>query len=283
MVIDVHTHIFPPEIRRDRCRWRAGEADFCLLYDDPEARLVGATDLVAYLDRAGVDAACVFGFPWRSQETARLANDYVIAAAARFPGRLIPFACVDPSAAAARAEAERCLTAGARGLGEIATYGAGLGDGVRRRVGELAELCREAGVPLLLHTNEAVGHHYPGKTRMALWQVYDLVRRHPETTWILGHWGGGLYVYHLLRKEAGEVLRNVFYDTAAGPFLYRPEVYRAFRAAAGIDRLLFGSDYPLLALDRYRHDMSAAGLGADEAAAVLGGNAARLLHLGRER
>ncbi len=281
MILDAHTHLCPPEIRADRAAFFPGEDDFRLLYADPRARLAGASDLVAYLDESGIRAACAFGFPWNDDGHTRLCNDYVLDASRRFPGRILPLACVNPlrGPAAAR-EAERCLAAGARGLGEIATYGAGLGPEVRAALDPLAELCREAGVPLLLHTNEPVGHDYPGKSRIEPSDVYALVRDHPGTRWILAHWGGGLFVYYLLKKEAPEVLRNVWYDTAAGPYLYRPAAYRTALDAAGPDRLVFGSDFPLLGLDRYRRDAEAAGLSADELAAVFGRNLARVLDPG---
>ncbi len=278
MIVDVHTHICPPEIRQNREAFFPGEDDFRLIYADPRARLVGATDLAARMDREGIGAACAFGFPWNDDGRTRLCNDYVLNAARRLPGRVIPFACVNPlRGPAAVREAERCLAAGARGLGEIATYRAGLGEPVRRALAPLAELCREAGVPLLLHTNEPVGHAYPGKSPMGPGDVYAVVGAHPGTRWILAHWGGGLFAYHLLRKEVDEVLRNVWYDTAAGPFLYKPAAYRHLIDIAGPGRLLFGSDYPLLGLARYRSDMEGAGLTPAEIEAVLGGNALDLL------
>ncbi len=278
MVLDAHTHIFPPEVRGDRGRYFAGEDEFSLLYRDPRARLAGTEDLVDYLDRNGIQAACAFGFPWRCADAARRGNDYVLEAARRFPDRILALGCVNPLGGdGALREAERCLGAGARGLGELATYAAGLGPEVRKALGPFAELCREAGVPLLLHANEPVGHGYPGKAPMGPSDLYELVREHPATKWILAHWGGGLFVYHLLRRDADEVLRNVYYDTAAGPYLYKPDAYRAALDTAGADRLVFGSDYPLLELPRYRAEMDAAGLTADERAGVLGGNLARIL------
>lgn len=279
MILDCHTHVFPPEIRRRRDAYFDGEPDFRLLYEPPRSLLVGARELVEHLDASSIRAACTFAFPWKSPETTRLCNDYVLDAARRFPGRLLPFGCVNPLTAGALAEAERCLAAGARGIGEVATYGDGLGPAVREALAPLADLCREAGVPLLLHTNEPVGHDYPGKSRMDLSELYALVKAHPDTTWLLAHWGGGLFAYHLLKKEVGEVLRNCYFDTAAGPYLYKPSVYRHALDLAGPDRVVFGSDYPLLALPRYRKDLDEAGLSDREKAAVLGGNLARLLGL----
>lgn len=280
MVIDAHTHLCPPEVRARRESFFEGEEDFRLIYDDPRARLVGVEDLVGYLDEAHIDAACAFGFPWRRADTARLANDYCLDAARRFPGRVLPFVCVNPRVGPeAVREAERCLAGGARGVGEIAVYAEGLGPDMRRALAPLAELCREAGVPLLLHTNEPVGHSYPGKCPMELSELYALVAEHPDTRWILAHWGGGLFAYYLLKKEADEVLRNCWFDTAAAPYLYKPEAYRRFIDIAGPGRLVFGSDYPLLGLPRYRRDIDQAGLSDDEARRLLGDNLAGLLGL----
>ncbi|NTU60222.1 MAG: amidohydrolase [Deltaproteobacteria bacterium] len=235
---------------------------------------------MAALHRWGADAACAFGFPFTDIGKSRLCNDYALEAARENPGRVIPFACVNPLAPGAAAEAGRCLAAGARGVGEIATYGEGLGPDVRRAMAPLAELCREAGVPLLLHTNEPIGHEYAGKCHMELSEIYALVKAHPGTKWILAHWGAGLFAYGLLKKEVDDVLRNCTFDTSAGPYLYKPSVYRHAIDLAGADRVVFGSDYPLLGLPRYRRDMEEAGLSEEEKAAILGGNLARVLGIG---
>jgi len=277
MILDAHTHICPPEIRADRSRYFEGEGDFRLLYENPAARLIGASELVSALDRWGADGAVAFGFPWNDDAYTRLCNDYVLDAARRHPGRVIPFACVNPLRPTALAEAERCLSGGARGLGEIATYGAGLGPEVRRAVAPLAELCREAGVPLLLHANEPVGHAYPGKSVMGHTDLYALASAHRETKWIFAHFGGGLFVHHLLKKEVDEALANVWYDTAAQPYLLKPRAYRLFADLAGAGKLLYGSDFPLLELPRYRDAMVEGGLTEAERAMVLGDNLAALL------
>ena len=52
------------------------------------------------------------------------------------------------------------------------------------------------------------------------------------------------------------------------------------RLASLGDRVLFGSDFPLLGAKRYFEEMRAAGLSTEEMAAVCGGNAQRLFSLG---
>lgn len=280
MILDAHTHIFPPEICNARENFLAGEPDFALIYENPAARLVEGGELSAALARWGADGACAFGFPFTDNGKSALCNDYVLWAAKEYPGRIIPFACVNPAMGReALKEVERALAAGAKGVGELATYKAGLGPEVRAALQPIASLCREAGVPLLLHANEPIGHEYPGKSRMEVSDLYALVKESQETTWIMAHWGGGLFFYELLKKEVSETLRNVYYDTSAGPFLYKPETYRRFIEIAGVAKLLHGTDYPLLEQPRYEKDHQAAGLSKKERSAILGGNLAGILNL----
>ena len=142
-------------------------------------------------------------------------------------------------------------------------------------------LCRERGVPVLLHTNEEVGHLYPGKTPNTMIQIYETISRFPENTIVLAHWGGGLFFYNLLKKAVKETLKNIYYDTAASPFLYDSRIYRYASDLAGIDKILLGTDYPLLKPGRYFDEMTAGGLTPQEKNRVCGANAARLLKLDR--
>ena len=49
--------------------------------------------------------------------------------------------------------------------------------------------------------------------------------------------------------------------------------------AVGAERILLGTDHPLLEVPRYLRAFDQAGLGEAERALVTGGNAARILHL----
>jgi len=74
-------------------------------------------------------------------------------------------------------------------------------------------------------------------------------------------------------------LRNVYFDTAASPYLYDPAVYSVAVQAVGAEKILFGSDYPLLPPERYFKEMEAAGLSPRDRELICGGNAARLLNI----
>ena len=47
----------------------------------------------------------------------------------------------------------------------------------------------------------------------------------------------------------------------------------------GVEKILYGSDFPLLPLDRYRAGFLEAGFDESEIAAVLGGNLAEMMGL----
>jgi predicted TIM-barrel fold metal-dependent hydrolase len=102
-----------------------------------------------------------------------------------------------------------------------------------------------------------------------------LARDFPAVNFILAHWGGGL----AWAPEA-MVLPNVWFDTAASPLLYGPEVWG--RPHGG--RVLFGSDYPLILYPKTESVPGVAGLlgeavKAGASTAWLGGNAAGLFGL----
>lgn len=279
MKIDVHTHIFPPEIVQDRDRFFHGEPAFELLYSSPKSKLVGAELLVEAMDEAGIDYSVVFGFPWSDPQTAARNNDYVLESAAKFPSRLIPLACVHPLSSGAEQEAARCLEAGAAGLGELAIYGDCDQAQTVEKFRSLASICLDHHGVLLVHANEPVGHAYPGKAPQPLRFYYELAKACHAVTLILAHWGGGLCFYELLKKEVRETLSHVYYDTAASPYLYRKTIFPEMVRILSPDKILLGSDYPLLPVSRYFKEMEEAGLDPTAVEAIAGANAAKVFGL----
>jgi predicted TIM-barrel fold metal-dependent hydrolase len=264
MIIDFHTHIFPEKICANRESYFPDEAEFSMLYRQPKSKLTVAQELVAAMDDQGVDQAVIFGFPWKNPETLSEHNDYIAESVAKFPKRLIGFCCLDPFSRKAAAEAQRCLAGNFSGVGELAYYQSGFDEEAVKHLEPIMAICREADVPVLIHTNKPIGHQYPGKIPMTFPQLYGLIRRFPENRIVLAHWGGGIFFFHLVKKEIKESLRNVYFDTAASPFLYDPEVYSIAVQIVGPEKILFGSDYPLISPHRYFQEMKAAGLSPAE-------------------
>jgi hypothetical protein len=270
-VFDCHTHIFPPEAIRQRERIAGHDKGFAAIYGDRRARMVDAEGLAEYMDREGVDRAAAGCFPFRDAGLLRLANDYVLDAAKK-DRRIMPFILVDRyDEAKAMDEAGRCFGLGAAGVGEIAWYDAPFGASERKSLDALAAYMEQTGMALLMHLNEPVGHSYPGKTEADFREVATFVEAHPSLRIILAHLGGGICFYELM-PEIRKAFALVRYDLAATPFLYSDDLYR-FAAAFLPDKALFGSDYPLLALSRYKPLMDGLEEGVREK--FLWGNARR--------
>lgn len=279
MIVDFHTHVFPEEIRENRGRYFPSEPAFRLLYESPKSRLVSGDETLAVMDAEGIDVSVIFGFPWRDPEVARKNNDYVLDLVARHPERFAGFCCLDPASPGAEQEVERCLDAGLSGVGELAFYESGIAETALDRLAPIMNLCRERQVPVMVHTNEPVGHRYPGKTPNTLAEIYEMIRRFAGNTIVLAHWGGGIFFYNLLKKEVEEALANVYFDTAASPYLYTSGIYTIAKNLAGLDKILFGTDFPLLNPSRYFKEFDDAGLTREEIDAICGENGRRLLNL----
>ena len=269
MIIDAHTHILPPSIIQARSEYMAADRWFGLLYASPRSRLASAPDLIASMDRAGIDAAVCFGFGFRDGEICRRCNDYVLDSAAQWPGRIIPFSLVSPAEEGAVREAQRCLDAGAVGIGELMPDGQefSLQD---ERLATLIQLLEASNAPLMLHVNELVGHRYPGKGRVGPEDAYALATAHPALNLILSHWGGGLPFYELM-PSAHAALTNVWYDTAASPLLYDDRIF-ALVSRWAPNKVIFGTDYPLLTQRRFLDRVLSVEIPAEELQAMLAGN-----------
>ena len=252
-VIDAHTHLFPPDIIKMRERIASKDARFSLLYANPKARMVEETELSRYMREESIDQAVITGFPFKDRGLIAACNDYILDAA-RHNRTLIPFVIVDAQDTRfALTEAMRCVGLGARGIGEIAFYDSGFAEEERKALGSIADYAATQGLPLMLHVNEQVGHVYHGKSRMDFQELVLFIEAYPQLTTILSHLGGGICFYEFM-PEIKKAFRRVYYDLAAVPLLYGKEMYE-FTTLCMPDKVLFGSDYPLLSYKRYKADM----------------------------
>jgi len=275
--IDFHVHITPPKISANWRGYAEKEPYFSLLSHSPKNKFASVPDIIAALDAAGFDKAVVFGFAFQDAGLCRYVNDYVIASVTQYPDRLIGFMVVPPGGAEPEKEVERCHAAGLRGVGELFPDGQGFDIADARQTAALASACMYFNIPLLIHTNEPVGHQYPGKTNTRLRDLERFIENNPGLKIVLAHWGGGLLFYETI-PEMREKCRNVYYDTAASPLLYDPSVYRAACALGLSEKILFGSDFPLLPHARYIDELAASGVSPLERERILGGNALELLN-----
>jgi predicted TIM-barrel fold metal-dependent hydrolase len=276
VIIDFHTHIFPPIVREGREEYVRRDATFAEMYGSPRAKIATAEELLRSMDETGVEVSVALGFAWRDHQDCVRHNDYLLEVAGKSDGRIVPFCTVNLLAGedAAR-EVERCAGGGARGLGELRPDNQGWAlDGPAGDV--LAELASRHHLILLFHVTEPVGHEYPGKQGLSLDSFYRFAVGHHLPKLVGGHLAGGLPLYASM-PAVRRALPGPYADTAALRYLYEPSVLPAIAQALGNDRLLFGSDFPLVSQAAALSEVRGSGLEETAQRRVLGENAALLL------
>jgi predicted TIM-barrel fold metal-dependent hydrolase len=292
-IFDCHIHMYPPEVFRDPVAWGTANAEpwwtFCVAPPNVPT-LQGWADvprLLRDMDAAGIERCLMLGWYWENQETCELQNRWFIDWVQAHPDRLLGFATVQPNSGQRGLDnVRRALDSGLCGLGELLPQAQHFSF-QDENWSRLVALATERKVPINLHVTDPLGYT-PGSTTKPtpLEDFIQLARTFPDTNFILAHWGGGIPFYELSPKLK-PALRNIYYDTAASPLIYDPAVFRRVVDLIGPERILFGTDYPLLCYPKLTRepdlarqlDESRTGLTAAEQDAVLGGNLRRLLRL----
>jgi len=278
-VVDAHTHVFSPAVCGGRSRYVDRDRWFATLYENPAATLATAEDLIASMDAVGIAHSVACGFPWADAGLCRDHNAYLADAARRFPDRISWLGIVVPGSDAVERDARWCFENGASGIGEINADAQGVDLRDPHAFRAVAGVCIEAERPLMLHASEPVGHDYPGKGTATPEKLLALLGNFPDLTVVAAHWGGGLPFYELM-PEVANLTANLLYDTGASTYLYEFQIFRSVLDIVGSERVLFGSDYPVLKQGRFLERTLAANWRSDdERSAVLSENAIRVYRL----
>lgn len=294
MIVDAHTHIFPPAVRARRETLLSSEPAFAEIYTDPRAAMTTAEELLASMDSAGVDRSVAANFAWRDEALVDETNEYLLDAAARSGGRLLPFVSVfleggghgaavmeeAPIAPRhdARAKLRALASAGARGIGELRPEQSGYNLANSDEADILAWAASAFDLPLLIHASEPVGHAYPGKEGGPIGPLCAFARSAPGIAVIAAHWGGGLPFYALM-PEVADALDNVYVDTSAGHLIYDDRIYRAVITLLGAEKILWASDFPLMTQTRSLDRLRLIDLSDEERILICGENAGQLFGL----
>ena len=276
VIIDFHTHIFSPKIKAEREPYLSDPC-FATLYSDRKARLATAEDLIESMDKEGVDVSVALNIDWTSHDLCVETNDYILESVSRYPKRLVGFCAVQPTLTDKTAkEIERCAKAGAKGIGELRPGVRALDPGKGEVIASFMATMKKHRLILLTHSSEPVGHLYKGKGVVTPDLLYSLITAAEGVPLVCAHWGGGLPFYALM-PEMKQALNNVYFDSAASPYLYSPQIYNQVSRLVGADKILFGTDYPLLKPKRLLNEIDSLNLPLHEKELILSGNARKLL------
>lgn len=307
MIIDIHRHMWSLAQRHPVVREIAHSAPTVRYLQPEELPLVPDVDatadaIVAEMDGAGVDLSALLMADYHmrlgdavfSPEGENRIQAYM---AQRHPGRLIPFFGMDPRRPDAARLFEKGLREwGVRGLKLHPTVGFFPHD---RACYPLYEKCVEYGVPVIFHTGPMPSPLYSRYARPT--EFDEVAADFPQLTLIMAHSGHERIAASHMWYEALGVARqkpNIVLELALWQITYKDDpkgfalALDTMRKEIGIQRILFGSDFPgpraLLPLREWVGAIKGLpSLGEEHGVrfddrdvdAILGGNSARILGL----
>jgi predicted TIM-barrel fold metal-dependent hydrolase len=279
VAIDTHTHAEVGRGGEDGLepQWR----EAAKRYFGNEAKPT-VDDVAAYYRERNM-AAVVFTIDAETVTGRRSApNEEIAAAAAANDDVLIPFASVDPHRPNAVEEVERLVRDHAvRGFKFHPNIQAFFPND--RAVYPMYEAIQAAGVPALFHSGHSgIGTGLPGGGGIRLKYsnpmcVDDVAVDFPELKIVLAHpsfpWQDEAISVALHKQQ-------VYIDLSGwSPKYFPPQLVRYANTQLR-DRVLFGSDFPMITPDRWLADFEQAGFKDDVRPLILKENAIRLLELG---
>ena len=268
MIIDMHANLLPDDPEAIELMSRIGN----VVADPALCTLSGTLDR---LDTHGIDQAVVWRIG-RSAAECRRNNDFVAAAAARHPDRLIPFATVwphDPDAAVNEAE-RSVLELGMRGIKLHPVL-------MEEDIGgpgflTVVECARQLDVPFVTHVNLTVlGQLTPGGPYTAA----DRPRPEDRSPFaepqglssVLGVWDSPrVQAAHMGGLWLDEVRSSTITLQTTGASRH---VLQWAVDNIGAERIVFGADYPFYFVDDELTKVNALEASRAEKEAILSGNA----------
>lgn len=218
------------------------------------------TQLVARMDAAGVDQACVFPFV-----EGDFTNDVIDVAVAEHPDRLIPFMAVNPwHQQAAVDEVHARADKGYKGVKIHPTlHGYHLSD--LGLIGPVLDAIRERGLLVISHGASDLYNAPP--------EFAAVSRAYPEIPFLMAH--SGTFWSHDQAIELAAQIPNLYLETARVPVF---EVARSV-SELGPEKVIWGTDSPFVDYT-FEYDKMRNVVDSEEARQlVCGGNLRRLLGL----
>lgn len=225
-----------------------------------------AGGIIGEMDRCGIERAVLTSIDACCGEV-RAGNAEVAEACRRYPERLFGYITVDPKHPAEIQDEIRRHGGNPSFRGfkfHADLHKAALDDAGYAGALEYAD---RRGWPVLIHAGD----------KPDVWR--NMCARYPNAKLLAAH-AGGINLRDSVGRELADACRdhpNLYLDLASSRMV--PGVLERLVEMAGIDRVIYGSDYPIFDFGYERGRVDCSSLGADEQQRVLYGNAAGLLRL----
>ena len=258
-IIDVHAHIFPDKIMKKAV---AAVGEF---YGIPMKGIGSGEDLVQNGERIHVEKYVVHSVATIPAQAPRI-NDFIYRET-QIHKEFIGFAALHPYMEGLREELDRALSMGLMGvklhpdfqcfnIDDPAAY-------------DMYEAIQGRAV-LLIHMGDETKEYSAPK------RLSKIIERFPQLTVIAAHFGG-----YSAWEESKKYLmgKDVYFDTSSSLFKLSPNEAADIIHAHGLNKILFGSDYPMWIHEEELERFMRIPLTEAERQAILYDNAAKLLRV----
>ena len=264
MIIDFHTHCFPDALAPKALGWLSDKAGFAPTTD---GTVKGS---IQKLRETGVDIGVVCSIATNAHQLPKV-NGFAIDIN-DLNNSLIALGTAHPESEVREEELKRLVDHDFKGIKIHPEYMPYYIDSPEWD--KVFSLCEEMGLFVMAHT----GFDFISPDRIAATpeRIAKILDRHPRLTFVAAHLGSNRMWEEVRHTLCGR--ENLYFDTAIlARYGADPTLTKEIILAHGADKILFGSDMPWSDPKRELDFIRSLGLNKDDEAAILGGNAERLL------
>ena len=260
-IIDSHCHIYPDKIAQ-----KASDATGHF-YELPASLDGKISTLLEHGERAGIEHFVVQSVATTPKQVSSI-NNFIAQAVAESGGRFTGLGTLHPDSEDMAADVDEIISLGLKGVKlHPDIQNVKLDD---PRMLKMYELC-EGRLPMLIHTGDC---RYDNSNPNRLMPILD---KYPNLTVIGAHFGGWSIWEEATRKLYG--YKNFLVDCSSSLYAITPETAKELILAYGIERVLFGTDYPLWTPESEIERFMQIDLTDEQREDILYNNAARLFSI----
>lgn len=257
-IFDIHTHAYPEKV--------AGKAvAFLNHYYGVQCQGDGTIEgLKCSAREAGVSGLLVHAVATRPDQVENV-NTWI---GHEIGGNIYGFGTIHPGYANCEKEIARIKSLGLKGIKLHPDFQQYYADSPE--MDKIYEIAESAGLPVLIHTGDKNTDY------SSPWRVANIKKRFPRLTIVAAHLGGYSEWDEAVKYLIG---RDVYIDTSSSIWALGPERARKIIRAHDIDKILFGTDYPLVKQAGEIERFESLGLSEEEKDKIYWENAQRLLKI----
>ncbi|MEI6580244.1 MAG: amidohydrolase family protein [Eubacteriales bacterium] len=226
MIIDAHTHIYPDKIAIKASHGISDFYNIRVLYDGTVGKLLEIGN------SAGIDKYVVHSVATAPEQVASI-NGFIASAVAANPDRFIGFATLHPDSKCIAEDVDRAIDMGLSGIKlhpDFQKFNADSSNAMK-----IYEAIQGM-LPLLIHTGDYRTEYSKP------YRILNILKAFPTLDVIAAHLGGWSE-WGTCAQELAQA--GIYVDTSSSQGFMEPSRVRELIDIFGIDKVFFGSDYPM--------------------------------------